>query len=73
MHYNTAQYEALIEGLKKAVDLKVRNLKVFGDSKIVVKQVHNTIHCLYPHLKGYQNEVWELITNFDAFHIISIG
>ena len=25
-----------------------------------------------PHLKGYQNGVWELITNFNAFNIISI-
>ena len=24
------------------------------------------------YLKGYQNEVWELITNFDAFNINSI-
>ena len=57
---NTAEYEALIQGLKKAIEFKVRYLKVFGDSKIIVKQVRNTIHCLYPHLKGYQNEVWEL-------------
>ena len=25
-----------------------------------------------PHLKGYQNEVWELLTNFNAFNINSI-
>ena len=25
-----------------------------------------------PHLKGYQNEFWNLITNFDAFNIILI-
>ena len=59
----------MIQGLKKAIEFKVRNLKVFGDSEIIVKQVRNTIHCLSPHLKGYQNEVWGLITNFDAFDI----
>ena len=25
-----------------------------------------------PHLKGYQNEFWDIITNFEAFNIISI-
>ena len=63
----------MIQGLKKAIELKVRNFKFFGDSEIIVKQVRNTIHCLSPHLKGYQNEVWGLITNFDAFDNNSIS
>ena len=62
----------MIQGLKKTIEFKVRNLKVFGDSEIIIKKVRNTIHCIYPHLKGYQNEVWGLITNFDAFDINSI-
>ena len=36
---NTVEYEALIQGLKKAIEFKVNNLKVYGDSKIIVKQV----------------------------------
>ena len=67
---NTTEYKALIQLLKKAIEFKVRNLKVFGDSEIIVKQVHNTIYCLSPHLKGYQNEVWEVITNFEALILI---
>ena len=47
-------------------------MKVYGDSEIIVKQVWNTIHCISPHLKDYQNEVWDLLTNFDAFNITSI-
>ena len=43
---NTAEYEALIQVLKKAIKFKVKNLKVYGDSKIIVKQIRNTIHCL---------------------------
>ena len=54
---NTVEYEALIQGLKNAIEFKVKNLKVYGDSEIIVKQVQNTIHCLSPHLKGYQNKV----------------
>ena len=36
---NTAEYGALIQGLKKAIEFKTRNLKVYGDSEIIVKQV----------------------------------
>jgi len=34
---NTTKYEALLQGLKKALDLDVQNLVVFDDSEIVVK------------------------------------
>ena len=61
-----------MQGLKKAIELKVSNLKVFGDSEIVVKQIKNQIHCVSPHLKAYQNEVWELLKCFHAFNIVSI-
>jgi hypothetical protein len=66
------EYEALIQGLRKAVDLKVKLLKVFGDSEIVIRQVQNTIHCISSHLKHYQQEVWDLVKNFDAFNISPI-
>jgi ribonuclease HI len=69
---NTTEYEALLQGLKKALDLDVQNLVVFDDSEIVVKQVKNAIHCLSPHLKNYQTEVWGLIRKFIAFNISSI-
>jgi hypothetical protein len=61
---NTVEYEALLQGLKKAVDMNVQNLMVFGDSEIVVRQVRNSIHCLSPHLKSYQAEVWNLMHKF---------
>jgi hypothetical protein len=51
---NTAEYEALVQGLKKSIDLKVKFLCVFGDSEIIIRQVRNTIHCMSPHLRGYQ-------------------
>ena len=50
---NTAEYEALVLGLRKAIELKVENLKVYGDSEIIVKQIQNQIHCISPHLKYY--------------------
>jgi ribonuclease HI len=65
---NVAEYEALLQGLKKALDMRIQNLIVFGDSG----KVRNSIHCLTPHLKCYQSEVWSLINQFSAFNINSI-
>ena len=43
---NTAEYEALVQGLRKSIEIKVKNLKVYGDSEIIVKQIRNQIHCI---------------------------
>lgn len=36
---NTAEYEALVAGLREALFLNIKKLKVFGDSKLVISQV----------------------------------
>jgi ribonuclease HI len=66
---NIVEYEALLQELRKVIDLKANKIKVFGDSDIVIRQVRNTIHCLSSHLKHYHHDVWEFIKSFDAFNI----
>jgi hypothetical protein len=53
--------------------LHVKELKVFRDSEIVVRQVRNTIHCNSPHLKNYQQEVHRLVEHYEAFNITEIA
>lgn len=50
---NVAENEAIAQGIQKAISIGVNFVKVFCDSKIVVKQVHNSIHCVSNHLKHY--------------------
>jgi ribonuclease HI len=69
---NTIEYEALLLGLRKALDMDVQKFLVFSDSEIVVKQVRNEIYCLSPHLKNYQTYVWGLMHKFLTFNINSI-
>jgi ribonuclease HI len=69
---NTVEYEALVQGINKSIDLNVKELKFFGDSEIIVRQVRNTIHCKSPHLRNYQQEVHMLIEHFEAFNITTI-
>ena len=66
---NDAKYEVLIQGLRKAIDLKVKSIGVFGDSQLVIKQVRNSMFSTFYHLNNYQREVWSLINKFDSFDI----
>jgi hypothetical protein len=50
----------------------VKYIKVLDDSEIIVRNVRNTIHCISPHLKEYQKEVWSFLYSFDAFNITFI-
>jgi hypothetical protein len=52
--------------------MDVKELKVFGDSEIIVRQVRNTIHCNSPHLKNYEQEVHRLIEFFEDLNITMI-
>lgn len=52
--------------------MNIQNLTIFGNFEIVVRQVRDSIHCLSPHLKSYQSEVWNLMNKFSAFNINSI-
>ena len=69
---NDAKYEALIQGLRKVIDLKVKSLEVFGYSRLVIKQVINFMFITFYHLDNYHQEVWSLINKFDSFDIKSI-
>jgi len=35
----------------------------------MIRHVRNIIHCISSHLKHYQQEVWDLIENFDVLNI----
>lgn len=69
---NTVEYETLILGLNKVIDLKVELLKVIGDLEVVTRQVRDTIHHVSLNLKNYQHEVWCVINHFKAFNIIFV-
>ena len=50
---NVAEYEALVQGLGKAIDMGAKAIECVGDFEIIVKQVRNQIHCLSPCLVNY--------------------
>ena len=66
---NFAEYEALVQGIKKEIDLRADSIQCYGDSEIIVKKVRNKIHCLSPHLLNYQKLVRDMMSSFKSFNI----
>ena len=70
---NTAEYEALLLGLKAAKYLGIQHISVYGNSELVVQEVRNNYQVKQDLLEVYRNEVWDLIDNyFVAFNITYI-
>jgi hypothetical protein len=47
---NDAKYKDLIQRLRKAIYLKVKSIEVFGDSRLVIKQVRSFMFSTFYHL-----------------------
>ncbi|KAH9302499.1 hypothetical protein KI387_014082, partial [Taxus chinensis] len=65
-------YEALILGLQAAEEKGIKNLEVFGDAELIVKQERNQFQVKNDHLRHYRNKVWDEIEAFDAFFLKSV-
>jgi ribonuclease HI len=54
---NVAEYEALVNGLRIAVELGVRRLDTRGDSQLVIDQVMKNSHCRDRKMEAYCDKV----------------
>jgi ribonuclease HI len=61
---NVAEYEALVNGLRIAIELGVRRLDACGDSQLVINQVMKNSHCRDPKMEAYCDEVRRLKDKF---------
>jgi ribonuclease HI len=61
---NVAEYEALVNGLRIAIELGVLRLDARGDSQLVIYQVMKKSHCRDPKMEAYCDEVRRLEDKF---------
>jgi ribonuclease HI/transposase InsO family protein len=61
---NVAEYKALVNGLRIAVELGVRCLDARGDSQLVIDQVMKNSHCYDRKVEAYCDEVRRLEDKF---------
>ena len=69
----TAEYEALDNGLKIAIELGVRRLNVQGDSQLVIDQVMKASTYHDPKMEAYCKEVRRLEDKFDGLELVHIA
>ncbi len=60
---NVAEYEALLLGLDIAKDMQIKNLKIIGDSDLIISQVNRKFACKSDRLKKYRNAVWDITSS----------
>lgn len=63
---NEAEYMAVIEGLYKCVELKIKNLRVFSDSELVIKQLNGLYKVKNERLKLLNVEVKRISSSFES-------
>lgn len=69
---NESEYHALYEGLLKCVELKIKKLKVYGDSNLIIKQMSGEYKINSSNLIPLNNKCNKLLENFNLiefFHI----
>jgi ribonuclease HI len=70
---NVAEYEALVNGLRIAIELGVRCLDARGDSQLVIDQVMKNSHCRDPKMGAYCDEVRRLEGKFYGLELNHIA
>jgi ribonuclease HI len=70
---NVAEYEALVNGLRIAIELGVRRLDARGDSQLVIDQVMKNSHCGDPKMEAYCDEVRRLEDKFYGLELNHIA
>ncbi|XP_015961768.1 uncharacterized protein LOC107485744 [Arachis duranensis] len=66
---NQAEYEALVAGLRLAIDLHIASLKVYCDSLLVVQQVNQVFQTKDQLLLRYLELVQQLVKGFQKIEI----
>ncbi|RDX91947.1 Retrovirus-related Pol polyprotein, partial [Mucuna pruriens] len=70
---NMAEYEAYTMGIMMALEHQVKKLKVFGDSALIIYQLHGEWETRNAKLVPYHDLIKEMIESFDVvtFHHVS--
>jgi ribonuclease HI len=70
---NVVEYEALVNGLRIAIELGVRRLDARCDSQLIIDQVMKNSHCCDPKMEAYCDEVRRLEDKFYGLELNHIA
>ncbi|XP_021303792.1 uncharacterized protein LOC110430439 [Sorghum bicolor] len=70
---NVAEYEALVNELRIAIELGVRRLNIRGDSQLVIDQAMKASSCHNPKMEAYSKEVHKLQDKFHGLELVHVA
>ncbi len=66
---NVAEYSALIEALKKAIEMGATEAQVFLDSELVVRQINGQYRVKHENIKPLYEKAISLLSSFKKFSV----
>lgn len=69
---NVAEYQALIAGLEMALDRGIRQLAIFSDSELIVRQIEGAYKVKNAGLKPYFQQAKALLSHLEEYELRSI-
>ncbi|GAU16666.1 hypothetical protein TSUD_326160 [Trifolium subterraneum] len=66
---NIAEYEACIMGIEEAIDLRIKNIDIYGDSALVVNQIKGEWETRHAGLIHYRDYARWLVTFFNKVEL----
>lgn len=69
---NVAEYTAFVKGLKIARGFKLKRIKIFLDSELLVKQIKGVYRVRNTNLKPFWEEAQSILKQFDSYMITHI-
>lgn len=66
---NTAEYQALIDGLRACLEHDVKIVHIVGDSQLIIKQITGVFKTQKPTLIKHKSIVSKLLKKFDEYTI----
>lgn len=70
---NAAEYEALIRGLRRCLEMGCRRVEVFTDSELLARQLKGEYRVRSPSLKALHAEALALLKEFETFEVRHVG
>ncbi len=69
---NTAEYSAVLEGIKAAKYLKISSLEVYSDSELIIRQINKLYKVKSDTLRVYKEKIDELAEGFEKISFIHL-
>lgn len=69
---NYADYMGLLMGLKRAKDLGVREVEVFADSELMIRQISGRYQVRSPSLRPLYDETLVLLNHFERVKLVHV-